>query len=429
MKLLNQSIKYLSSSILLIITLWAVVFYLNMLQEIKDSIDEGLENHKRIVIQNAKKDPSILTKKYFDESFFTIEEISSEKALSITDIYRDTILYMQDFDDEEPELEPVRMLTSAFQIHNKYYLLNIANSMVEEDDLVKELLFDTIWLYLLLVFSTIFINNVVLKKLWDPFYNLLHQLKTYKLESSQKLPSVNTQTKEFLDLQQGINDLLVQNRTVFEQQKEFIGNASHELQTPLAIITSKLELLLEKEQLNTEQANTISDVFQTVQRLIQLNKSLLLLSKIDNKHFFNNVSVNINKVVKESLEQLSDFSTYKNINITFNQNAILRSNMDSSLARILITNLIKNAILHNVDHGELNILINSTSFEIVNTGINKSLKGDKIFNRFHKSNALSENSGLGLAIIKAITDLYHYQIHYKYENNLHCFKVDFHPVQ
>src|SRR5690554_1539301 len=209
MKLLNQSIKYISVSILAIVTVWATAFYFNMLNEIKSSIDEGLENYKRIIIQNAQQDSTILTKNYFDESFFTIRKIDKQQALSIKDKYLDTILNMQDADDEEPETEPVRMLITAFELNKKYYELKVANSMVEEDDLIKEILYDIIWLYISLIISIVFINNLVLKKIWRPFYDFLNQLKEYRLGKSPMLPEVKTKTKEFTDLQNAVNTLLL----------------------------------------------------------------------------------------------------------------------------------------------------------------------------------------------------------------------------
>ncbi|MEP0481146.1 MAG: sensor histidine kinase, partial [Nonlabens sp.] len=194
MKLLNQSLKYLSISILAIITIWCIVFYVNMLNEIKSSVDEGLENHKRLIIQNIQKDSIIETNEDFDENFFTIQEIKDCKALSVKDQYLDTILYMQDADDEELEPEPVRMLITAFELNGEYYELKIANSMVEEDDLIEELLSDAIWLYVSLIIGILFINNLVLKKLWKPFYDFLNKLKIYRLGDTEKLPQVETET-------------------------------------------------------------------------------------------------------------------------------------------------------------------------------------------------------------------------------------------
>src|SRR5690606_13539388 len=103
------------------------------------------------IILNAQKDSTLITKTYFDESFFTIREIEKEHALLIKDRYTDTVIYMQDADDEALEAEPVRMLSTAFENNGRYYELKIANSMVEEDDLIKTLLWDIVWLYIILI--------------------------------------------------------------------------------------------------------------------------------------------------------------------------------------------------------------------------------------------------------------------------------------
>src|SRR5690606_20560195 len=353
MKLLNQSIKYLSVSILTIVTVWAVVFYFNMLNEIKSSIDEGLENYKRLIIQNAQKDSTILTKNYFDESFFAIRQINKKQALSTKDKYLDTKLNMQDADDEAPEPEPVRMLITAFELDGNYYELKVANSMVEEDDLIKELLYDIVWLYISLIIGIIFINNLVLKKLWKPFYDFLNQLKKYRLGKTKKLPIIKTSTKEFTDLQNAVNALLKHTTETYEQQKQFIGNASHELQTPLAIATNKLELLIEKGNLQNEQAENIAEVMSIIERLVRLNKSLLLLTKIENKQFLDNQQILLNDIVKKNVSNLEEMAIFKNVKITVNENAKLSIQMDASLANVIISNLLKNAIFHNIPDGDV----------------------------------------------------------------------------
>src|SRR5690606_5524387 len=167
--------------------------------------DEGLDNYKRQIIYKAKKDSTILTQHTFDEGFFSIVEITQDQAYAAKDLYIDTLMYMQDADDEEVELEPVRILTTAFKQGNHYYELRIINSMVEEDDLQEELLIGAIWLYIILVASIIIINNFVLKRLWRPFYSLLNQLKNYRLGNSKNLPKIKTSTKEFVDLQNAVD--------------------------------------------------------------------------------------------------------------------------------------------------------------------------------------------------------------------------------
>lgn len=425
MKLLNQSIKHLSISILAIVTIWAIVFYFNMLNEIKSSIDEGLENYKRLIIQNAQQDSTILTKTYFDESFFAIQQINKQKALSVKDDYSDTVLYMQDADDAEPEAEPVRMLTTAFELNGKYYQLKVANSMVEEDDLVKELLYDIIWLYLSLILGIIFINNFVLKKLWKPFYDFLSQLKKYHLGKTEDLPKTKTKTKEFNDLQNVVTNLLAHTSQIYEQQKQFIENASHELQTPLAIATNKLELLIENGKLQNNQAQTIAEVMGIIERLVRLNKSLLLLTKIENKQFLNNQDVLINTVVKKNSSNLEEIAAFKKIKISVLETANLSTKMDPSLANVIVSNLLRNAIFHNIPNGNVHIEITNDTLKISNTGNNLKLDKNSIFNRFYKPNNASKGTGLGLAIVKAISDTYGFRVSYSYIDTLHCFLIKF----
>src|SRR5699024_10975095 len=252
MKLLNQSIKHISISILAIIGIGGVVFFFNIIAEIKENIDDGLENYKRQIIDKAHRDTTLLSRIDFDESFYAIREIQKEKALAFKDQYQDTIVYIQDSDDISLRSDAARMLTTAFKDGDRYYELKVINPMVEKEDLIKRLLWNMVWLYAILIVTIVFINNMVLQRLWKPFYGLLHQLQHFRLGHDQKLPEVQTQTKEFKDLQKTVGLLLRHNIEIYEQQKQFIGNASHELQTPLAIAMNKLELLIEKGDLKEE---------------------------------------------------------------------------------------------------------------------------------------------------------------------------------
>ncbi|MEG1590923.1 sensor histidine kinase [Chryseobacterium sp.] len=425
MKLLNRSILHLMTYLLLIVSLWSVIFYFNMLDEIKGSVDEELENYKRQIVFKAEKDPTILQQKTFDEGFFSVNKISEEEALSFKDTYEDTEIYAQDADDEAPELEPVRILTTVFEQNGSFYQLKIFNNMVEEDDLVKELLWDAAGLYILLIFSILFINNFVLKRLWKPFYELLDELKNYRLGISKSLPNVETKTKEFSDLQDAVTTLLQYSEKSYEQQKEFIGNASHELQTPLAIAISKLELLIEKENFTEDQAEKIAEIMEIIERLVRLNRSLLLLTKIENKQFFDDQEIKINDIVEKNIEDLSDIAEFKEVEIIFSENSELLVKADAALINIIISNLLRNAIFHNIKSGKVEVKIDAKKLSVLNTGTGHSLSHEKIFTRFQKSEEHQSGSGLGLAIVKAIAELYDFSISYDFKNGLHEFSVNF----
>jgi len=424
-KLLNQSIQYLSISILAITTIWSIIFFINMFHEIKGSIDEGLENYKGLIIKNIDKDTSILSRNYFDESFFTITPIDKEYALSFKDLYVDTEVYMQDKDDLFPKLEPVRMLITAFEYDDKYYELKVANSMVEKEDLIRALFFNIIWLYVILIVGIIIVNNVVLKRVWRPFYHLLSLLENYRLGSTPEIPKVKTETKEFSDLQKSINVLLTENRNLYEQQKRFIGNASHELQTPLAIAINKLELLLESRSLKDAQAEELTEIYQIIQRMIRLNKSLLLLSKIENKQFIKSQRINMNEVIQQTKDELEDYASFKNIQFLISEKVDLNIEMNLELANIVVSNLFRNSIFHNYEGGIVEIEILPHGIKICNTGIDEPLHSEDIFAQFYKSNISSGGTGLGLAIVKAILDLYSFSISYIYGNKKHCMIISF----
>lgn len=426
MKLLNQSLKYLSVSLLFVVSLWAFVFYFNILNEIKESMDEGLENYKRQILYKVQSDTSILHQNNFDEGFFAIHSIAQAAALSAKDRYTDTMLYMQDADDETPELEPVRMLSTVFEHQERYYRLDIINSMVEEDDLVKELFREALWLYLVLIAGLILINRYVLQRLWRPFYSLLDQLKGFRLGSSQSFPVVTTDTKEFSDLQQAVRALLQHSTETYEQQKEFIGNAAHELQTPLAIATNKLELMLEKGDFEAAQAEGIGSVMQIIERMVRLNKSLLLLTRIESKQFLNEELVPVHLLVRQSVSDMEEMAAFRQVSMTLSDPATLFVSMDHALATIIVSNLVRNALIHNIPSGTVQIAISGHTLTIRNSGQNEALDREKIFSRFYKPGARQSGTGLGLAIVKAICELYGFSISYKFTGGLHCFAVDFH---
>ena len=425
MKLLNRSLLHLMSWLLLIVSLWSVVFYFNMLDEIKDSVDEELENYKRQIVSRAEKDSTILQQKTFDEGFFSVNPISKNEALNFKDTYEDTEIYAQDADDEAPELEPVRVLTTVFEQNGNFYELKIFNNMVEEDDLVKELLWDAAGLYVLLIFSILVINNLVLQKLWKPFYELLHELKNYRLGAGKTFPKAETKTKEFADLQEAVTTLLNYSEKTYEQQKEFIGNASHELQTPLAIAISKLELLMERENFSENQAEKIAEILEIIERLVRLNKSLLLLTKIENKQFFDNKEISLNEIVAKNINDLEDIADFKEVKISSQENAQLSVNADLALMNIIVSNLLRNAIFHNIKNGKVEVEISEHYLTVKNTGNLQSLAQEKIFTRFQKNKENQSGTGLGLAIVKAIAELYGFSVSYEFNAEMHEFKVKF----
>lgn len=420
MNLLNYTLKYLAFALFGIISVWAVIFYVNMLDEVYDSLDDGLDNYKLLIIEKVDKDSTTLSRTEFAEGNYEIREIPENAALKIKDVHKDTLMYMQ----FEEDLEPVRILTTAFKNREKYYELKVISSMVEEDDLIEDLFYSLVWLYIAMLISILIVNNFLLKKVWKPFYVLVNQLKEFRLGKNQFIEPVETNVKEFKVLNESVISLVNHTLETYSSQKQFIENASHELQTPIAISINRLELLAEKSEMTEANLETIGQVIQTLERMTRLNKSLLLLSKIENRQFEETETVSVNKIFDDLKEEFSDFAEYKDITISIDEKSQLNAVMQKDLASILISNLIKNAVVHNHTSGTVDIEISNSYFEISNSGTAIALDKEKIFRRFHKDSGDKNNTGLGLAIVKAIVDLYGLKIDYSFDG-MHRVKVWF----
>lgn len=420
MKLLNYTSVYFSVALLLVISIWAAAFYYTMLIEIYDSIDDGLDNQKGLVIQKAATDTMLLNKHNFDESDYTINEIPAGAALNLRDTYIDTMMFMQN----EKSDEPVRLLKTVFLQNGKYYELKVATSMVEEDDLVKQMFFSLLWLYLGLVLFIIIFNNFLFKKIWQPFYRLLKHLKKFRLDKPEPVAPIKTKVDEFNMLNETVQKFVQRNIDTYTSQKHFIENASHELQTPLAISINKLESLAEDEQLKPEQLKLVASALDHLERLTRLNKSLLLLSRIENRQFDEASAVNMNELTKKIAADFSDQLTFSDLKLTIKEKKICIQKMNSDLAAILLINLVKNAIIHNKMGGFITITIDADSLMIENSGVETPLDQEKIFSRFHSDEPSSVSTGLGLAIVKAISDLYNFKTCYHYEQK-HIITVHF----
>lgn len=420
MKVLNYTTSYFAIILLVLISVWAAIFYYAMLDEIYDSIDDGLDNRKGLIIQKVATDSTILQKSSFDEGDYSITETVSPINKAVHDVYMDTMMYMQN----EEDFEPVRLLRTTFQHNGKYYQMQVITSMVEEDDLIAELFYALVWLYLGLLASIIILNNFLLKRIWRPFYHLLKLLKNFRLENPSDMKVKKTGIDEFKLLNETVQKLLQTNIDSYNSQKHFIENAAHELQTPLAISINKLEALAEISKLSDEELKLLASALDNLERLTRLNKSLLLLSRIENKQFLTEEEINVNELVKKVADDFADQLTFSEIALNIEERDSLTIKMNRDLATILVTNLIKNAIVHNHPEGLINVVIKKSFVHVENTGRGEALNEKNLFTRFNKQQQSENSTGLGLAIVKAIVDLYSFNVSYFY-NNRHTLTVYF----
>lgn len=272
--------------------------------------------------------------------------------------------------------------------------------------------------------AAVLVMNFIASKLWRPFYGTLERIDTYKIEDGNVPTLPKTDIKEFTALNDTLNRMMSNSTRSYKTQKEFTENASHELQTPLAIFQSKLDILLQDPSLTENQAETMQSLYQTVTRLTHLNKSLLLLARIDNSQYATMDDINLTAMLTEVLPLLRTVAG----NIAIKEDlpkADVMIKGNKILLESLINNLVINAVRHNHTDGEILIAVNGNQLNVENTSDEAALDTQHIFNRFYHPVGQTTGNGLGLAIVKAICDYHKWSIFYKYHEGRHIFTVVF----
>ena len=337
----------------------------------------------------------------------------------------DTLYTTSIFDTISKEVVPYRILESSLLIKGKPYLVRLKSSLVDNDDLILSIVTVQAVLMLLIIAGLVIINRYYSKRLWNPFYKTLQHLRDYKIETNESTQLAKTGIDEFTDLNQTINTLTDRNHQVYVSQKEFTENASHEMQTPLAVFQSKIELLMQTTPLTNEQADLIDKLSQAGLRMNRLNKALLLLAKIDNNQFPDKEQINVTETVNKLLAQYNNALHQKNIVLQKDSELPIMTQANRTLLEILIGNLLSNAIRHNKRGGLLKISFFDKEIKISNEGKDEALDASKLFQRFKKQTDDNNSIGLGLEMAKKICRLSNFQIDYCYLDSLHVFILNF----
>ncbi len=318
-----------------------------------------------------------------------------------------------------------RQLEFPLTVNGKMYKVDVRKSQAETEDIVQLVLKITLAIVLLLLATLFVINRFVLSKLWTPFNDTLQQIKQFNLSGKDELHLELSGIKEFMELNSAVSIMIQRVSHDYNEIKSFTENASHEIQTPLAIIRSKLELLSQSENLKEEQVDAIQSISETTNRLSKLNQSLILLTKIDNKQFKETEDVNVSLLLHRHLNNYEELFHAKEISITKHITEDVMLTMNETLAEILIVNLLVNAIKHNIEKGTVTIELNKNCLSIANTGKILNTNPAIYFERFKKESASNDSMGLGLSIVKKICDTYDFEISYNYKDRMHMLTVNF----
>lgn len=420
-RLLNKTLLYYTFFATIILLLSAPFFYWMMEKLYTDDVDEAI----------------VLRKKEF--------ETNNQQTLHVTDIAvwnkfnrdirilpdtvvskpKDSIIEQTFYDALVPEWEPYRVLYTNVKIEDQPFVLMIQLNLVESEDLIKTI----IWIYLGILFALLlvifFLTRFISNRLWQPFYDTLRQIDQFNIEQHISPEFVVTNVKEFEQLNTGLKKLIQGSQQSYASQKSFTQNAAHELQTPLAVFQSKLDLLLQDTSLTQPQAAIVQSLYEATSRLTRINKNLLLLAKIENHQFAETTTFTINELIDEVTPYFIEQANSKQLGIENNMEIEVGVIANRGLAEIMINNLFLNAVRHNIENGKIFLSLSDKMLTISNSGVPHPLDEKSLFKRFGKGSTDVKSNGLGLAIVKEICDRYDWKVSYKFENQLHCFSIRF----
>jgi len=411
MKLLKKINRdyLLSSALVLLFGLMASYFLINQLvfSEIEESLNASASRIEK-QLKQQKKIPNL----------YPLIEVNVVKNLQHI-VLKDTSIY----DPIEGESEMFKELNTYRNINGQIYHITVRTLTVEKTDIVMSIFLGITGIFLLLIVALYFINKKTASSIWKPFNENLERLRTFSLKDRKKIVLQETGITEFDELNSRIAELSEKVVSDYISLKEFTENASHEIQTPLAVIQAKTENLVNSQSLTKDQLEVLYSILENINRLSKMSSTLLLLTKIESAQFSEPEDIDFAPLIRDNIDAMKELFDLRHIKTNIAQPGIFKVKMDRTLATILINNLLKNILMHTPEKGEVIIKIRQESLVFANSGKQALKDKERIFDRFYKESTAESSTGLGLALVKKICEVSNLKIDYSYEKNMHLFML------
>lgn len=418
MKLITKTILYFILISIPLLLAVGIIGFIGINEVVNENVNENLWNEK----QKAEKViDGFVTPQNLSLSFDSSATIQIDSTKGVGYQFLERIR----MNNEEGEQVKYKTLKSYYNKGSTNYLITITRPAVEEDDLVENLVGILLLILGTLVLAFLLVNFFISRQIWKPFYKTLENLAQFELSSNKVVVTGESTISEFKKLNDTLTQLTTKMQKDFSLQKEFTENASHEMQTPLAVIKAKIEQLMQSQHLKEEEMTILQSIETSLNKLSSLNKSLLHLAKIENHQYKEVKEINVYSGIQHVLKAWEDFINEKAITVTMSGDETAVVKMHPALFDSLITNLIQNAVRHNFQSGKIRIEVAKAYFSVSNSGAPLAINSDELFQRFKKGDATKESTGLGLAIVKSIADTYNFKIDYMFAENMHTFKINY----
>ena len=399
------------SLVLMLLSTIALYFYVHRI--LRSEVEEELYSTKARVAEALRKGH----KNVGLQPIIAVHNVTRLKP----EILKDTIIY----DPSQKEMEEFRELISFQEINGQNYRISVRTLVVESGNVLYAVVVMYVIIIIIMFLFLFYFNQKGNARLWQPFFDNLRVMKQFSVVSESKVTTIPSTILEFSELSNEIELLTRKVQSDYHNLKQYTEDVSHELQTPLAIILAKIENLLNDEDLKEAQYQSLTSIQRDMQRLTQLNKRLTLLTKIENNQFLQVKEVDLNVVLEEVIENLSEISP---VEISYTCKDVFSVKMDMYLAEILCTNLLSNALKYSFNAQPIEVIIQENKLTVANFGDKPIAHPEKLFTRFYKESKEKKSTGLGLAIVKQICTLYNFTVSYSFTESKHAFTVVFSKV-
>lgn len=417
MKLLNRTnLIYITIS-LFVFFFGGIILYNIVKKTIDKNINKELLSSFHQAIDYTKENPgNISNDSLLMLNTVDISKVNRDNPAIGKILMKDTIL----FDKIENGYKPYRYISGFILVNDELYRIKVYKSLIETNALIEKIALTIAGMTLFFVFGVFFIIKIISQHIWKDFLNTVEQVGNYDLTNRlQKIDLPDSEISEFTKLNKALEKMIARARKDYYNLKEFTENLTHELQTPLSVIKTKVELLLQQENLGRENAENLSDIDKNLTKITRLNHGLVLLTKIENQQFEEKKLLNLKDIIKNQLENFEDFILSRELHVQQDLEAVKQFYFNPTLADILFMNLVKNAIFHNCEEGTVNIFFRKGRFGIENTSDNRVENPERMFARFKRAGNKTSSLGIGLSLVKTICDHYQLDIEYQQENNMH----------
>lgn len=316
--------------------------------------------------------------------------------------------------------EPFRTYTSTIHVNGRPFAITVSRVIEETEELVAGIATIACITLVLLLGGVLLLDRLSAQRIWAPFHAMLARLQRFQVDDAEPFRAARTGVTEFDELEVELEQLTARNMAMYAEQRRFTENAAHELRTPIALLQGKLQRLFQSKDLTEEQAVLLEEAGTVLGRMHRTHEGLLMLARLENEALAQAGTSDPKAIVGQVLAQLDERVRELGLHVTVDAAASTTWRMDPAMAEILLSNLVSNAVRHNLPGGQIMIHLAPTALTIANTGAAPELQPATLFKRFAGS---GKGLGLGLAIAQRVCERQGCTLSYAFDAGLHVFRV------